>query len=273
MAVSNINLAQPGGMLDAWMRNVKRAGVTNAFVLALDDETKENVEKFGFPVFRMHQKIPKAQQGNGSNHAVSAMKFRILKEFLQLGYSVFLSDVDILTFKNPFEYLARDSDVEAMSDGWDKLTAYGYDDVMDDQEMGWSRYAHSIRVFCFNSGLFYIRASQASMDLIDKVIERVEGEGGWDQAIFNEVIFFPSHPNYKASGGDPSVTRRVLDMRLFMNSKYLFKYHRHEPDYHKHTPVMLHVNYHSNKFERMLAAEKRYVHGELTALDEFPVGS
>ena len=36
---------------------VKRAGVTNAFVLALDDETKENVEKFGFPVFRMHQKV------------------------------------------------------------------------------------------------------------------------------------------------------------------------------------------------------------------------
>ena len=196
--------------------------------------------------------------------------------------------MDILTFKNPFEYLARDSDVEAMSDGWDKLTAYGYDDVMDDQEMGWSRYAHSIRVFCFNSGLFYIRASQASMDLIDKVIERVEGEGGWDQAIFNEVIFFPSHPNYKASGGlrkrggislfknfihphsitllnntthsghpqDPSVTRRVLDMRLFMNSKYLFKYHRHEPDYHKHTPVMLHVNYHSSAFYKVVGRRR-----------------
>lgn len=29
----------------------------NAFVLALDDETKENVEKFGFPVFRMHQEV------------------------------------------------------------------------------------------------------------------------------------------------------------------------------------------------------------------------
>ena len=40
------------------------------------------------------RQIPKAQQGNGSNHAVSAMKFRILKEFLQLGYSVFLSGME-----------------------------------------------------------------------------------------------------------------------------------------------------------------------------------
>lgn len=27
----------------------------------------------------------------------------------------------------------------------------------DDEEMGWARYAHSMRVFVFNSGLFYIR--------------------------------------------------------------------------------------------------------------------
>lgn len=35
------------------------------------------------------------------------------------------------------------------------------------------------------------------MDLINKVIHRVEDEGGWDQALFNECIFFPSHPGYK----------------------------------------------------------------------------
>ena len=39
------------------------------------------------------------------------------------------------------------------------------------------------------------------------------------QAIFNEVIFFPSHNGYV----DPGVTRRVMDMYEFMNSKTLFK--------------------------------------------------
>jgi len=38
---------------------------------------------------------------------------------------VLLSDVDIVTLRNPFPHLMRDCDVEAMSDGWDNATAYG----------------------------------------------------------------------------------------------------------------------------------------------------
>lgn len=61
----------------------------------------------------------------GENHAVSGLKFRILRRFLDLGYAVLLSDVDIVTLQNPFKFLARDCDVESMSDGWDNATAYG----------------------------------------------------------------------------------------------------------------------------------------------------
>lgn len=39
--------------------------------------------------------LGKAQEGNGSNHAVSSMKFRILRMFLELGYSVFLSGTGV----------------------------------------------------------------------------------------------------------------------------------------------------------------------------------
>ena len=53
------------------------------------------------------------------------MKFQLIREFLVLNVSVLLSDVDILTLKNPFEHLYRDEDVEALSDGFDKPTAYG----------------------------------------------------------------------------------------------------------------------------------------------------
>ena len=69
--------------------------------------------------------ISASQAGTGSNHAVSSLKFRVLRHFLQLGYSVFLSDVDIVTLQNPFPFLIRDSDVEGMSDGFDNATAYG----------------------------------------------------------------------------------------------------------------------------------------------------
>lgn len=69
--------------------------------------------------------ISESQKGVGENHAVSGLKFRILKKFLQLGYAVLLSDVDIVTLQNPFNFMYRDSDVESMSDGWDNATAYG----------------------------------------------------------------------------------------------------------------------------------------------------
>ena len=221
VAVSNINYARPGGMLDLWMDGVKRAGVRNALVVALDEETKENVEKRGFKAFRMTIDIPDSQKNAGSNHAVSALKFRILKQFMELGYSVLLSDVDIITLRNPFDSLERDSDVESMSDGWDEGKAYGYNDVLvrynhcvhpflpplfhsichrmlqDDESMGWARYAHSMRIFVFNSGLFYLRPTIATMALLDKLIYRVESENGWDQALFNECIFFPNSPKNK----------------------------------------------------------------------------
>ena len=53
--------------------------------------------------------------------------------------------------------------------------------------MGWARYAHSMRVFVINSGLFYIRPTLASVDLMDRITHRLDTENGWDQAIFNEV--------------------------------------------------------------------------------------
>lgn len=91
--------------------------------------------------------------------ARSCANRRLLQEFLSLGYHLLLSDVDILTLKvrwgapaccdlhrgeshqgshtsvrvaplchtpqDPFKKLHRDSDIEAMSDGFDENTAYG----------------------------------------------------------------------------------------------------------------------------------------------------
>jgi hypothetical protein len=40
--------------------------------------------------------VDKVQEGTGSNHAISALKFKIIREFLDLGWNVLLSDVDIV---------------------------------------------------------------------------------------------------------------------------------------------------------------------------------
>ena len=40
--------------------------------------------------------IEKSQEGTGDNHAISALKFKIISEFLAAGWNVLLSDVDIV---------------------------------------------------------------------------------------------------------------------------------------------------------------------------------
>lgn len=269
VAISNKNYANPGGMLDSWIRTVTRAGVTNALVVALDEETKKHAESQGMTAIIMKMKISESQKDVGMNHAVSGLKFKILQRFLKLGYAVLLSDVDIIVLRNPFDHLFKDSDVESMSDGWNNQTAYGYNDVLDDPSMGWARYAHSMRVFCFNSGLFYIRPTEAALQLLETVMHRIETEAGWDQAIFNEVIFFPSRDGYT----DPSVTRRVMDIYKFMNSKVLFKTVRHDDHLRSLMPVTLHANYHSNKAERLEAAEMFWVGGDDSLLMKLSEGS
>jgi hypothetical protein len=57
VAISNRNYAMPGGMLTTWMENVKRAGVKNAVVVALDAQTKTNAEAQGIVAHEMHFEV------------------------------------------------------------------------------------------------------------------------------------------------------------------------------------------------------------------------
>lgn len=267
LANYNVNL-----MLEEWFTNIKRVGIRNYLVVALDEETLQLCKEKGVPVYKRDpdKGIDSIGKG-GTNHAVSGLKFRILREFLELGYSVLLSDVDIVYLQNPFDHLYRDSDVESMSDGHDNVTAYGYDDVFDEPAMGWARYAHTMRIWVYNSGFFYIRPTAPSIELLDRVAKRLSLEPkSWDQAVFNEELFYPSHSGFEGL----YASRRTMDMYLFMNSKVMFKKVRKDQKLKgKVKPVVVHVNYHPDKLDRMKAIVRFYVHGKKDALDSFPDGS
>lgn len=202
VAVANKNTLWDG-MLDTFCKGIKRTGVANHLILALDPETKKWCEDNGLNAYLMSLEIARAQQGTGDNHAVSAMKFGILKHFIELGYAVLLSDVDIVILQNPFNHLYRDSDVEGMTDGFDDRTAYGHIDGFDDPTMGWGRYAQLYKHFNMNSGLFYLSANNRTMNLLTRLADRLSKTKYWDQTAYNEEIFFLSHGSYKS----PQVTR------------------------------------------------------------------
>ncbi|KAH6830061.1 Nucleotide-diphospho-sugar transferase family protein [Perilla frutescens var. hirtella] len=262
-------------MLEVWFTNIKRVGISNYLVFALDEEIYSFCQSNDVPVYKKDVEEIKEDKNfesiarTGGNHAVSGLKFRILREFMQMGYSVLLSDVDIVYLQNPFEYLYRDSDVESMTDGHNNMTAYGYNDVFDEPEMGWARYAHTMRIWVYNSGFFYIRPTIPSIELLDRVAGRLARENAWDQAVFNEELFYPSHPGYEGL----HASRRTMDYYMFMNSKVLFKTVRKNPQLRKLKPVIIHVNYHPDKLWRMKAVVDYYVNGKQNALEPFPDGS
>lgn len=268
VSLANSNVRE---MLEVWFENIKRVGIPNYIVVALDDETENFCKSKDVPVYRRSPDQNVDSIGKkGSNHAVSGLKFHILREFLQLGYSVLLSDIDIIYLQNPFDHLYRDSDVESMSDGHNNMTAYGFNDVFDDQSMGWARYAHSMRIWVYNSGFFFIRPTLPAIELLDRVAHRLSRESNsWDQAVFNEELFYPSHPGYDGL----HAAKRTMDIYLFMNSKVLFKTVRKDAERRKLKPVIIHVNYHPDKLPRMKAIVEFYVNGKQNALDPFPDGS
>ncbi|CAD6223305.1 unnamed protein product [Miscanthus lutarioriparius] len=268
VALANSNVKE---MLEMWFTNIKRAGISNYLVVALDDNIENFCKSNDVPVYRRDPDDGIDNIGKtGGNHAVSGLKFRILREFLQLGYSVLLSDIDIIFFQNPFDHLYRDSDVESMSDGHDNMTAYGFNDVFDEPSMGWARYAHTMRIWVYNSGFFFIRPTIPSIELLDRVAYRLSHEPkSWDQAVFNEELYFPSYPGYEGL----HASKRTMDIYLFMNSKVLFKTVRKDAHLRKLKPVIVHLNYHPDKYDRMKAVIEFYVNGKQNALERFTDGS
>ncbi|KAJ0256476.1 Arabinosyltransferase RRA3 [Hirschfeldia incana] len=257
-------------MLEVQIASVKRVGIQNYLVVALDGSIESFCKSNKVAYYtRDPDKAVDVVGRSGGNHAVSGLKFRVLREFLQLGYGVLLSDVDIVFLQNPFGHLYRDSDVESMSDGHDNSTAYGFDNGFDEPSMGWARYAHTMRIWVFNSGFFYLRPTLPSIELLDRVADTLSMEDAWDQAVFNEQLFYPSHPGYTGL----HASKRVMDMYEFMNSKVLFKTVRKNHELKKLKPVIVHLNYHPDKLERMQAVVEFYVNGKQDALDSFPDGS
>jgi hypothetical protein len=106
IGVSNMNPLREG-MLGTFLEGVKQAKVDNYVIVALDEETTQEMQKQNINVFHMPIEISQSQKDTGSNHAVSALKFGIIKKFLMVGWAVLLSDIDICVLQDPFKHLYR----------------------------------------------------------------------------------------------------------------------------------------------------------------------
>lgn len=130
IAISNMNLVHSQSLL-LWLEGVQQIESTNWLVVAIDEQLRDWCREKGIShyyrpvvvramiVFKVDLcidwymrktrdftllllyiiwytciiQIPKTQAGTGDNHAVSAMKYEIIEEFLQMGWNVLLRSV------------------------------------------------------------------------------------------------------------------------------------------------------------------------------------
>mmetsp|Transcript_33962 Transcript_33962/g.47046 ORF Transcript_33962/g.47046 Transcript_33962/m.47046 type:complete len:726 (-) Transcript_33962:56-2233(-) len=265
VAVSNKNIFH---MLGMYMDGVKSANISNALVVALDEETGRFCRERGFPYW---VRTLTSRTGATDNHATSGLKFQILEDFMKVGASVLLSDVDIVWVQNPFPYLYRDADVEGMTDGWDDPTSYGWEWVSE--VTGYPApvtHQRNMRLSARNSGLFFLQATEESLSMMQRLKHRMATQDVWDQTAYNEEQFYVSYGGYAS----PGVSQRVMNYLCFLNSKALFRYVREDPDLYPDAlrPVSVHVNYHPEKPQRMVDIYAQYHKGKARAIDKWNWG-
>ena len=233
-----------------------KSGVDNFLVIALDEGMVKFCQDSGIPFYHS----PNDARGN---HAVSAMKFGIIKDFVEVGCSVLLTDTDVVYMQNPFPRLYYDSDLEGMSDGWDNVTTYGYMEAYQDIRLdSGAMTKHSVRTAALNSGLWFVAATKPSLRFLQQLETLVSTETIWDQTAYNLKVQRPSY----GPKTHPGVTFRALNPLCFCNSKVVTRYIMPSPHLGpSHVPVAVHVNYHPDKERKVEQLNKLYLKGE-TAL-------
>lgn len=285
-AVSNSNILY---MLGLFVDGLRAANITNGIVVALDAKTAQWCAERDVPYY--HREL-KSLTGSTDNHATSGLKFRVLHEFLSVGVSVLLSDVDVVWMRNPFggtrlavsatgekkihtdrTAIYGDSDVEGMTDGWDDVSAYGF------EHFG-NNHVPLRRLVARNSGLFYLSATHEALRMVERLAERMATEKNtWDQTAYNEEqVYLWSSDRGAAGGGGPppaGVSQRVMNYMCFQNTKYLFRYMRYDGRLYDGEsgrslrPISAHVNYHPEKPQRMVSLIAQYLNNERDAISKW----
>ena len=182
----------------------------------------------------------------------ATLKWYTIHTILRDGHGVVFVDPSVVLIDDPSSYFYRDSDLESASDGWDDQSAYGYDHVVDDPSMEWSRYLHGGRVASSDAGFFRLAPTYESVSFSERIMTRLtapddETPTEDEQDVFNAAVFFPSYGDFASVG----IIRRTLNYLCFANSKTVFLFMRKDKQAKMHHPIMIDFSYHVRDIERM----------------------
>ena len=249
--------SQDTGALELLLeRGIKKHGLGKRTVVVSDDSeiTKISEAAGVATVQKSSKKLSKA-----------ALKWYTIHTILRDGRGLVFADPSVVLISNPSDFFYRDSDIETASDGWDDMSAYGYDHVVDDPSMDWSRFLHGGRVASSDAGFFRIAPTHESISLAERLMTRLTAAGedpvkNGEQDVFNAALFYPSYGDFTSVG----VMRRTLNYLCFANSKTVFLFMRKDKTI-KTIPMVIDFSYHPREVERMRDTYEYY--GALASQD------
>lgn len=213
-------------MLKNWLIHVKKAGIKNYLLVALDPDEFRELQETGEPVVSSDTLIKDASRkfGQPGYNEIVKNKWAFVDTVLNTGVNVLLTDIDVIWFQNPFDYMA------SQNTGCSMLLTTSTNDANLNTP-------NRVRKFLdLNTGIVYFRANHETKRMLAAIREYSSTErfsGLDDQALFFRFLqtvlyeprrdMSPDHCNANASPPNPdqdgmTLSWQKLPLELFADT-------------------------------------------------------
>ena len=161
-----------------WVMNVRKCGITNFMVGAMDDELLVKLFDAEVPTFAMQSGMTTQDFGWGTAnfHKMGRKKIELIYLFTEMGFDILVSDVDTAWLRNPMPYLAKFPQADVLTSS-DHLSNTAEGDSLEHPQKAMS---------AANIGIMLLRSS--AKELAKQWVQVLEQDDKvWDQNAFNDL--------------------------------------------------------------------------------------
>jgi len=165
--------------VENWVRNVRKCGIANFMVGAMDNELLTQLNDDEVPTFAMQSGMITTDFGWGTAnfHKMGRKKIELISLFTEMGFDILVSDVDTAWLQNPLPYMARFPQADVLTSS-DHLSSTAVGDGLENPSKAQS---------AANIGIMLLR--HTAKELAKEWVDRLEKDDKiWDQNAFNDLF-------------------------------------------------------------------------------------
>jgi len=202
-----------------WVYHVKKLGIENYMVGAMDNKMLNALVACGINTFSMQSGLSTNDFGWGSPtfHKMGREKINLIVLFTDMGVDLLLSDVDTVWSRNPMPYILKYPDADVLTSS-DHLS----NTVPDESLEKWPNAASAA-----NIGIMFFRAKTAGARQLAKDWSKALDKNPqyWDQNAFNDLFRKGPHKPLKRhlfKAYDSKINLGILPVSIFASGHTYF---------------------------------------------------